>query len=731
MKKREISCGVILLPVNRSSEVHKAKQITANLAGRYDPNHICFAIKIGKDVTIDGLTLSVFNTQFMFIKNHPFSRSQLVLTLFLLFCTGLGSLVQQTVGQEEENSKSDDKKLVLKPDLFKPLTEPPCSYCIDQHAKGFVESNDPVLAWIRGAHNGGAFPLKYFIAKQRVINDTYGLFFYDPDGGYIASFKKDYGYRFHGWRGGVMLVKSSDGTVWSALTGKAISGPQKGTKLTRVPSMQTTWGHWLLLHPESTAYDLFDGKKYPLGKLPIEISAEAEKSIGTVDKRLDRFSKVIGIEGKNDQLAVSLNGLEKRDCVQVELEEKSVAVFWYEPTGTAVAFDAELDGRELHFYADEISPRTAPFKDRETGSRWTLAGRAVDGPLRGKELTWAPSIQCRWYAWSHEYPETKVFPEPKKDDKVSSYQGVVLSAKEASADTIEKWNDKKYRIVLYVDQVDEQLIKAAKLIETKQDKVEYFFEIARNVELAEKNPRWMASLQGHENWLRLYPDFKKPNSNEVVKNYPWVPIFYQEAFDAHLSRIQEALKQLPAPARIWLNDVQGAPSACGCGHPLCRWTADYGPIKTATTIGDLAPAKFAAAVKKLSPETKVVPIFASECEEDDHHAVCDGVHCFQGICWKAFARQLDAVATVTSQVGVACYYKEWKRDLERYGEKAAWTQVAIESFEKMPPKRGGRGVAPDRLLAVLQGWNVNQSEIDQQIKFAQQAEASGLSNLQG
>ena len=53
-----------------------------------------------------------------------------------------------------------------------------------------------------------------------------------------------------------------------------------------------------------------------------------------------------------------------------------------------------------------MSPESAPFKDKETSTRWTLAGRAVDGPLRGKELKWINSIQCHWYAWSAEYPET-------------------------------------------------------------------------------------------------------------------------------------------------------------------------------------------------------------------------------------------------------------------------------------------------------------------------------------
>ena len=54
-----------------------------------------------------------------------------------------------------------------------------------------------------------------------------------------------------------------------------------------------------------------------------------------------------------------------------------MTVFWYGPTRTAVAFHNTLDGRSLTFYADKISPETAPFKDKETGTRWTLAGRGV------------------------------------------------------------------------------------------------------------------------------------------------------------------------------------------------------------------------------------------------------------------------------------------------------------------------------------------------------------------
>ena len=87
---------------------------------------------------------------------------------------------------------------------------------------------------------------------------------------------------------------------------------------------------------------------------------------------------------------------------------RAIAVFWYGPTQSAVAFQTQLDGQQLTFYADGSSPATAPFKDKETDTRWSLAGRGVDGKLRGKQLEWVDSARCRWYAWSAEYPDTEL-----------------------------------------------------------------------------------------------------------------------------------------------------------------------------------------------------------------------------------------------------------------------------------------------------------------------------------
>jgi len=302
-----------------------------------------------------------------------------------------------------------ERKLLAKPGLYKPLTEPPCSYCSTQHRSGLVKTEDRVVAWLRAAHNGGAIPIRHFLSAPRVINDTYGLFFYDPDGGYVSAFKKDYGYEFYGWRGGVMVARGRDGTLWSALSGVAFEGPQKGKRLERIPSLVTDWGYWLMLHPESTAYNLFGGTKYPMAVLPTRMSAEARQTMGEVDPRLKPEALVLGVEVGAEFRAFPVDRARERACILDQVGGEPVAVFWYGPTASATAYRPVVDGRKLTFYADEISPETAPFMDRETGTRWSLAGRGIDGPLKGKELTWVNSVQCRWYAWAAEHPETTLY----------------------------------------------------------------------------------------------------------------------------------------------------------------------------------------------------------------------------------------------------------------------------------------------------------------------------------
>ncbi len=256
----------------------------------------------------------------------------------------------------------------------------------------------------------------------------------------------------------------------------------------------------------------------------------------------------------------------------------------------------------------------------------------------------------------------------------------------------------------------------------------YWVEVARSPTLANEHPEWMASLQTHDEWRRFFPNAPKPKANEVAKTYPWVPILSREPFKAQRERVASLLSDLPDAAMVLLNDLQGAPSACGCGNPLCRWTSDYGKRRTTVPLGDEAAALFIDAIQRGVPKSEVIPVWATECEEHDGHpeGLCAGVGCFGGICWKAYTRQLMPVASTAKRIAVLATFKQFQRDGPRYGEaKASWVDFVIKTFESMPPKNGGEAIPTSRLIAVIQGWDVTPEEVAQQKRAAMRAGANG------
>lgn len=71
--------------------------------------------------------------------------------------------------------------------------------------------------------------------------------------------------------------------------------------------------------------------------------------------------------------------------------------------GASGAFRPELDGRGLLF-----SVRAGAVVDAQTGSHWSLAGRAESGPLAGRSLTPVAHVDSFWFAWLAFWPRTRL-----------------------------------------------------------------------------------------------------------------------------------------------------------------------------------------------------------------------------------------------------------------------------------------------------------------------------------
>jgi hypothetical protein len=309
--------------------------------------------------------------------------------------------------------------LIARPDAFRTLVNPDCSHCIDEARRraGELRKDDRVLCWIRdtkGKYNGGAIPFRFFLSPYRVISDTYGVFVYDPDAGYARGFAPSLDFTFHGWRNGVMVMKHKDGTLYSCLTGVAFAGPRKGTRLTPVATLVTDWGFWLERYPGSVAYHMYD--KYKPVELPTTTNDASLKTRGPADNRLAADRPVLGVTDSKEARAYPLDLLEKAGLVHDRLGGKACVVLWYGPTRTAAAYRPlasparkdEGSPREVTLVMDRKAS-AAPFRDRETGSRWDIAGRAVEGKLKGWTLAWLDGTQVKWFAWAAEYPTSSVF----------------------------------------------------------------------------------------------------------------------------------------------------------------------------------------------------------------------------------------------------------------------------------------------------------------------------------
>lgn len=50
------------------------------------------------------------------------------------------------------------------------------------------------------------------------------------------------------------------------------------------------------------------------------------------------------------------------------------------------------------------------FTDEETSSTWNLLGQAIEGTLRGEELTTVGHRNEFWFAWASFFPDGEIYP---------------------------------------------------------------------------------------------------------------------------------------------------------------------------------------------------------------------------------------------------------------------------------------------------------------------------------
>jgi hypothetical protein len=308
-------------------------------------------------------------------------------------------------------ARAEGPTLIEESGAFPTLVNPNCSHCKDEakRRKSELKDDDRVLCWVRGKYEGGAIPFRFFLNRYRVISDTYGVFVYDHEAGFARGFAPSLDFKFHGWRNGILVMAHKDGTLYSALSGRAFAGPKKGARLEVVPTVQSDWGWWLNRYPNTVAYHLY--AKYK----PVEVAAKPHasslKSRGKADTRLPAEERVLGVFDGKHARAYRISDLKKTPVLLDVLGGNSIAVLYHEKTKSAAAYRpvATLpSGTVVVALEHDAKHPDTPFRDKGTGSSFDIAGRGMSHRLMGATLTWLDAVEVKWFAWAAEYSDTTI-----------------------------------------------------------------------------------------------------------------------------------------------------------------------------------------------------------------------------------------------------------------------------------------------------------------------------------
>ena len=312
-------------------------------------------------------------------------------------------------------------------------------YVTVDEADAFLGPRDPIIALSLGS-DARAYPLRYLVWHE-VVNDVIGgtplLITYDPRTNAVLVFERrllgvstrfDTVDALHG--GGRLLWDSLTQSWWRQFTGEAIVGDYTGLQLQARPSLLLSHQEFRkvfpdgeVLGPESRParddWSTYGATNYPGYDRNSDPPPGFE---GVADPRLPATARVLALELNGDAAAFEFGHLAGQRVANADVGDEPMVAFWSpgalsildmpqiadsRDVGMAAAHSRELDGRLLTF---EFSD--GAFRDRETGSVWSLSGRAVSGSLAGAQLPPLVHNTPFWWAWAAHNPRTRLVTNP-------------------------------------------------------------------------------------------------------------------------------------------------------------------------------------------------------------------------------------------------------------------------------------------------------------------------------
>jgi quercetin dioxygenase-like cupin family protein len=133
----------------------------------------------------------------------------------------------------------------------------------------------------------------------------------------------------------------------------------------------------------------------------------APRGAKALDGRLPPRETVAGLEVGREAVAFPFFQLRIARVVNERVGGLPVVIVHQPSSDTTTAFDARVKGKVLKF--QPANADATAVIDLETRSTWNAYGLALEGPMKGTQLTQVVLVPQFWFAWSQFRPGTRVF----------------------------------------------------------------------------------------------------------------------------------------------------------------------------------------------------------------------------------------------------------------------------------------------------------------------------------
>ena len=198
------------------------------------------------------------------------------------------------------------------------------------------------------------------------------------------------------------------GSWWQQVTGECIAGPLKGRSLNPVTHDEIAFAVWKHEQPAGKVLkpDERVASKYAAADWEEKMQKAPVVTPSNEDDPLAPRALIIGVEISGEAKAYPLIKIQQHAPVLDRLGGVPIVLMMNDDKKSVRVFDRRLDGNTLELYEKPNSPLLI---DAGTGSGWDFTGKAISGPLAGRQLRKIKMFSDYWFDWKTYHPNTSVY----------------------------------------------------------------------------------------------------------------------------------------------------------------------------------------------------------------------------------------------------------------------------------------------------------------------------------